>query len=225
MADEQDALALPPTGPDGALLHVDFRITVFHIGKVDTREQTSLVRMGIVLYWTDPRMVGWSSPILPPTLWGPELWLRNAMGGVSVELEQFVVFNAEEGRLKRVLNYEATIITPMNLESFPFDLQCLSPEWASIWVADVVLMACAQCLRAMCHGDGSVQTHLARMEVTRHTARNMCLYPTGLDLPLEAARWQPLRLASARAELQACADPPQERGRFPHDVLPREGAL
>ena len=38
MADEQDALALPPTGPDGALLHVDFRITVFHIGKVDTRE-------------------------------------------------------------------------------------------------------------------------------------------------------------------------------------------
>ena len=101
MADEQDALALPPTGPDGALLHVDFRITVFHIGKVDTREQTSLVRMGIVLYWTDPRMVGWSSPILPPTLWGPELWLRNAMGGVSVELEQFVVFNAEEGRLKR----------------------------------------------------------------------------------------------------------------------------
>ena len=143
MADEQDALALPPTGPDGALLHVDFRITIFHIGKVDTREQTSLVRMGIVLYWTDPRMVGWSSPILPPTLWGPELWLRNAMGGVSVELEQFVVFNAEEGRLKRVLNYEATIITPMNLESFPFDLQCLSPEWASIWVADVVLMACA----------------------------------------------------------------------------------
>ena len=142
MVDEQDALALPPTGPDGALLHVDFRVTVFHIGKVDTREQTSLVRMGIVLYWTDPRMVGWTSPILPPTLWGPELWLRNAMGGVSVELEQFVVFNAEEGRLKRVLNYEATIITPMNLESFPFDLQCLSPEWASIWVADVVL-ACA----------------------------------------------------------------------------------
>ena len=58
--------------------------------------------------------------------------LRNAMGGVSVELEQFVVFNAEEGRLKRVINYEAMIITPMNLESFPFDLQCLSPEWASI---------------------------------------------------------------------------------------------
>ena len=48
MADEQDALALPPTGPDGALLHVDFRITVFHIGKVDTREQT----------WGDPRILG-----------------------------------------------------------------------------------------------------------------------------------------------------------------------
>ena len=184
MADEQDALALPPTGPDGALLHVDFRITVFHIGKVDTREQTSLVRMGIVLYWTDPRMVGWSSPILPPTLWGPELWLRNAMGGVSVELEQFVVFNAEEGRLKRVLNYEATIITPMNLESFPFDLQCLSPEWASIWVADVVLMACAVPPRHVPWGwlspdpscsDGGYQAHRTQYVFVSHRSRS----PTG----------------------------------------------
>ena len=221
MADEQDALALPPTGPDGALLHVDFRITVFHIGKVDTREQTSLVRMGIVLYWTDPRMVGWSSPILPPTLWGPELWLRNAMGGVSVELEQFVVFNAEEGRLKRVLNYEATIITPMNMESFPFDLQCLSLEWASIWVADVVLMACAVPPWEWLSPDPACSNG----GYQAHTCSALFVPHTGLDLPLEAARWQPLRLASARAELQACADPPRERGRFPHDVLPREGAL
>lgn len=130
--DELDALSLPPTGPDGALLEVDFRMTVFHVGKVDTREQTSFVRMGIVMYWIDPRMEGWSSPILPPTLWGPELWLRNAMGGVSIEYEQFVVFNVEEGRMKRILNYEATIITPMNLLTFPFDVQHLSPEWVSI---------------------------------------------------------------------------------------------
>ena len=57
------------------MLEVDFRLTVFHVGKVDTREQSSLVRMGVVLYWTDPRMAGWDSPVLPPTLWGPELWL------------------------------------------------------------------------------------------------------------------------------------------------------
>ena len=107
-------------------------MTVFHVGKVDTREQTSFVRMGIVMYWTDPRMVGWSSPILPPTLWGPELWLRNAMGGVSIEYEQFVVFDVDEGRMKRILNYEATIITPMNLVNFPFDVQRLQPEWVSI---------------------------------------------------------------------------------------------
>lgn len=129
---EQDALSLPPAGPDGVLLLVDFRLTVFHIGKIDTREETASMRMGVVLYWTDPRMAGWSSPILPPTLWGPELVLRNAIGGVSIEYEQFAVVGMAEGRLKRVLNYEASVIMPMCLKSFPFDCQTLSPEWVSI---------------------------------------------------------------------------------------------
>ena len=111
--EQEENLTLPPLGEDGKLLEVDFRITVFHVGKVDTREQTALVRMGIVLYWTDPRMAGWSSPVLPSTLWGPELWLRNAMGGTNIEYEQFVVVDVAEGRMKRILNYEAEIIVPM----------------------------------------------------------------------------------------------------------------
>ena len=43
---EQDTLSLPSTGPDGALLLVDVRMTVFHnhMGKVDTREGTVSVR-------------------------------------------------------------------------------------------------------------------------------------------------------------------------------------
>ena len=88
--------------------------------------------MGIVFYWNDRRMVGWRSPLLPDTLWGPELFLRNAMGGVSVEYEQFVVVDPEEGRMKRILNYEGLIITPMNLRRFPFDNQTLSCEYVTI---------------------------------------------------------------------------------------------
>ena len=48
-------------------------------------------------------------------LWGPELYFRNAMGGVGVEFEQFVVVDPAEGRMKRILNYEAQVITPSGL--------------------------------------------------------------------------------------------------------------
>lgn len=34
--------------------------------------------------------------------------------------------------MKRILNFEATVITPMDLRNFPFDNQVLSPEWVSI---------------------------------------------------------------------------------------------
>ena len=34
--------------------------------------------------------------------------------------------------MKRIVNYEATIMMPMDLHSFPFDLQDIAPEWVSI---------------------------------------------------------------------------------------------
>ena len=130
---ELDALSLPPASEAGEKgIEVNFRITVLHIGRVDTREQTAQIRMGVVLYWTDPRMVGWTSPILPPTIWGPELWLKNQTDGVSVEYEQFVVTDPSQGRMKRILNFESLIIMPMDLQNFPFDIQTLAPEWVSI---------------------------------------------------------------------------------------------
>ena len=127
-----EALSLPPAASDGAPIDVDFRLTCFHIGSVDTRAQTSVMRMGVVFYWTDPRMIGWTSPLLPPTLWGPEVTLRNAIGGAAREFEQFVVTDASRGRLKRIINFEATVSTPMQLEKFPFDVQDLTPEFVSI---------------------------------------------------------------------------------------------
>lgn len=125
-------LSHPPQGVDGEPITVNYRVTVFHVGVVDTRDQSACIKMGIVLYWTDPRMVGWTSPLLPPTLWGPELYLKNAIGGVQIEYEQFVVTDVTEGRMKRICNYEATVMVPMELHHFPFDHQVIAPEWVSI---------------------------------------------------------------------------------------------
>ena len=131
-SEQKEELTHPPRDADGGLITVNYRLTVFHLGCVDTREQTASIRMGVVLYWTDPRMIGWTSPILPPTLWGPELFLKNAIGGADLEYEQFVVTDKKEGRMKRIINYEATIMVPMELRTFPFDMQSIAPEWVSI---------------------------------------------------------------------------------------------
>ena len=127
--EQREELTLPPPGEP---FEVSYRMTCFHLGEVDTLRQTASVKMGIVLYWTDPRMVGWSSPILPPTLWGPEMVLRNAIGSVQTEYEQFVVADSGEGRMKRIINYDAIVVMTMDLHRFPFDMQAIAPEWVSI---------------------------------------------------------------------------------------------
>ena len=80
---ELEALTLPPPTADGELLEVDFRMEVFYIGDVNTRDQNAKIKLGVVMYWTDPRMAGYTSPILPGTLWGPELFFSNCVGSVQ----------------------------------------------------------------------------------------------------------------------------------------------
>ena len=129
---EMEALSLPPPTADGKLLEVDFRMTVFHIGEVNTREQNAKIKIGMIFYWTDPRMAGYTSPILPGTLWGPELFFGNCVGGVHCNYEQFVVSGPDEGRLKRIINYECTVQCSMDLRRFPFDWQVLCPTLVTI---------------------------------------------------------------------------------------------
>ena len=126
------ALRLETAVGGGALLEVDFRMTVFHIGEVNTREQNAKIKIGMIFYWTDPRMAGYTSPILPGTLWGPELFFGNCVGGVHCNYEQFVVSGPEEGRLKRIINYECTVQCSMDLRRFPFDWQVLCPTLVTI---------------------------------------------------------------------------------------------
>ena len=129
---EMEALSLSPPTADGGLLEVDFRMTVFHIGEVNTREQNAKIKIGMIFYWTDPRMAGYASPILPGTLWGPELFFGNCVGGVHCNYEQFVVSGPDEGRLKRIINYECTVQCSMDLRRFPFDWQVLCPTLVTI---------------------------------------------------------------------------------------------
>ena len=131
--DRHASLARPPPPPPGEdILQVDFRLTVFAISDVNTRDLTACVRFGIVLYWTDPRLVGFDEPLLPGDLWGPDVYLRNARGGVRKDCEQFAIVDTEEGRLKRILNFESTIMMPMDLSAFPYDLQVIRPELVCI---------------------------------------------------------------------------------------------
>ena len=51
---ELEALSLPPPTADGELLEVDFRMTVFHIGEVNTREQNAKIKIGRELCGNQP---------------------------------------------------------------------------------------------------------------------------------------------------------------------------
>ena len=47
---ELEALTLPPPTADGELLEVDFRMEVFYIGDVNTRDQNAKIKLGVVMY-------------------------------------------------------------------------------------------------------------------------------------------------------------------------------
>lgn len=130
--DHDELSSPPPSDAEGRILRVDFRYTLFFVGSINTRDCTATIKFGVVLYWTDSRLAGFESAILPATLWGPDLYLRNGVGGVLKECEQFAVTDVAIGRLKRILNFEATIVLPMDLSAFPFDTQSVRPELVSI---------------------------------------------------------------------------------------------
>jgi hypothetical protein len=60
--------------------------------------------------------------------------IQNTIGesGVICNFEHFSVTDPTEGRLKRIINYQTTVAMPMDLHSFPFDLQQVPAELLSI---------------------------------------------------------------------------------------------
>ena len=72
----------PPPNPatDSQPIWVDFLFGLSKVSAVDTVALHSWMSIIIMFYWNDPRLVGWPEAAveLPPRLWGPELWLKNA---------------------------------------------------------------------------------------------------------------------------------------------------
>lgn len=109
-----------PKGPNGTMLEVGFRIGWERISEVSTVQSTCWINIAITYYWTDPRLVGWKGD-LPPLTWGPELVLTNKCGkDMDVFDEVFALTNGN-GRIKRGVVYQGTIVNTMDLTSFPFD--------------------------------------------------------------------------------------------------------
>lgn len=112
----------PPAGQSGELLQVGFRIGWERVAQVSTVNGTVWINIAITLYWTDPRLVGWKGT-LPPLLWGPAFSLVNKAGSdMNVYDEVFALTDPTQGRLKRGIVYQGTIVNPMELSNFPFDI-------------------------------------------------------------------------------------------------------
>ena len=128
-----DQFTAAPVDTDGHPIVVDFRVVLFNVSNVDTKDLTAQVHLGVVFYWTDSRLVGWKHPILPPTLWGPEMQMRGTVGPETKPVdEQFVLADASEGRLKRIVHYRGSIELNMELKAFPFDVQQLRIQLETI---------------------------------------------------------------------------------------------
>ena len=122
-SDDDEHWTQPPPSEDGAPAWVDLGLNLKRIHSVDTVASTTYAHVSTVLYWNDPRLVGWpEGKPLPPALWGPMLKLDNALADFQSYDIGFVLVNADTGRLKRSRHYRGTVDNPMELHAFPFDL-------------------------------------------------------------------------------------------------------
>jgi hypothetical protein len=115
----------PPPNPaaDGEPIWVDIRLNLMKVSAVDTVAGTAFVDVYTIYYWTDPRLAGWQEGReLPARLWGPRLELQNALGDLQEEDLSFLLVNLATGRVKRIRQYSGTVDNPMDLRSFPFDM-------------------------------------------------------------------------------------------------------
>ena len=122
-----------PKGENGEPIWIDFRFNLNKASDVDTVAGTAFIKLDVVLYWTDPRMIGWPEDHadLPPKLWGPTMELVNALGDMQNESLVFSVVDAKTGRMKRAFGFTGVIENPMNLRDFPFDMDDITIMFAT----------------------------------------------------------------------------------------------
>ena len=112
----------PPTAFGDAVPVINMRYNLHSLGDVDTVRLTALVKFQITCYWTDNRLMDWTDIHLPPKLWTPRFVVTNAKE-ISYEYKQPSAF---KGRVKMPLLVTALVDNPMELTSFPFDMDDIS---------------------------------------------------------------------------------------------------
>jgi len=119
----EDELMRPPPGPNGEMLVVNVRFAVFSIKQLDTAALSAGLKIAVVWYWTDPRMIGWDmdTPV-PDKLWGPDMFIVNRQpGDWTSEQTQFELADPKTGRMKRAIVHAGVLDNDMALADFPFD--------------------------------------------------------------------------------------------------------
>eukprot|EP01047_Picozoa_sp_COSAG01_P041156 COSAG01_NODE_3515_length_5982_cov_4.429883_6_plen_233_part_00 len=120
----------PPTSEGGEPIWIDVRINIDRLSSIDTVSLSAYIKVALVMYWNDPRMVGWSELALPPTLWGPWPGLTNEIS-VTAEQAAFVLTEPDEGRFKRVVIYTGQVSNPMDLHDFPMDVDSIDLDFVT----------------------------------------------------------------------------------------------
>ena len=85
------------------------------------------MRLGVVYYWTDPRVADWpEDEDLPAKLWCPKMLCVNREESFVVAPDGLNLIDAANGRLKRGYNLDGLVTNPLeDMEMFPFDLDTL----------------------------------------------------------------------------------------------------
>ena len=125
--DDSNEWLNPPQDSTGEPIWVDMRVNIDRLSHIDTVQQCLTIKVALVMYWDDERLIGWDNAALPPMLWGPWPGLTNELN-VTTEQAAFVVTDPSKGRLKRVIIFSGQVSNPMDLRDFPMDVST-----PSIW--------------------------------------------------------------------------------------------
>merc|ERR1719433_2053926 len=129
---EAKAANLPLDESKRIPLDVNMRINLKKISHIDTANSTAKVNLDLIMNWTDPRLIGWNEPNLPPSLWGPAPYIFNKTSDFERQNMTFLLQNKETGRMKRTLSFRGMIHNPMDLTTFPFDFDAIDIVIANV---------------------------------------------------------------------------------------------
>jgi hypothetical protein len=99
---------------------------------VDTVNFSVIMKFNVNHFWTDERLIGWSGA-LPNRLWGPALKLGNNREGLNRnDLNNWLLFNKEIGRMRLGTQFIGGVHNPMDLRQFPFDTDSIELKFKAM---------------------------------------------------------------------------------------------